>query len=79
MKVKVSFAWYDMWVGVFIDRAKRTVYICPLPCLLITIKRPIPTPPLRYHTYREHLYVSGVCTCGWPPEDRRHAKEYADV
>ena len=38
MKIKVSFAWYDIWVGVFIDNKKKIVYICPIPTLLITIK-----------------------------------------
>jgi hypothetical protein len=37
MKAKLIFAWYDLWIGVFIDRAKRRVYILPLPCLGIVI------------------------------------------
>ena len=37
MKLTISFAWYDLWVGIFIDRPKRRVYICPLPCLLLTL------------------------------------------
>ncbi len=38
MSISVKFAWYDIWVGVFIDTKKRIIYICPLPMLLITIK-----------------------------------------
>jgi hypothetical protein len=30
-------AWYDIWVGVFIDTSKRRVYVFPLPCLGIRI------------------------------------------
>jgi hypothetical protein len=26
-------AWYDFWVGVYIDREERIVYVFPLPCL----------------------------------------------
>lgn len=37
MKVRPIFAWYDMWVGVFVDRAKRRLYILPLPCVGIVI------------------------------------------
>lgn len=37
MKPTLTFAWYDLWVGIFIDRHKRRVYICPLPCLLLTL------------------------------------------
>lgn len=40
MSVRLMFAWYDLWVGVFIDRPKRRVYIFPLPCvgLVITLR-----------------------------------------
>lgn len=38
MKVKLIFAWYDLWIGVFIDRAKRRVYILPLPCIGIIVE-----------------------------------------
>lgn len=37
-RVKLSIAWYDIWVGVFIDKEKRRLYICPIPCVLVTIK-----------------------------------------
>lgn len=37
MKVRVFFAWYDLWVGIFVDRPKRRVYLCPLPCCVIQI------------------------------------------
>jgi len=33
------FAWYDIWVGVFIDHNKKTVYIFPLPCIGIKISK----------------------------------------
>jgi len=39
VSVHVIFAWYDLWVGVFIDRPKRRVYIFPLPCIGIVIDR----------------------------------------
>lgn len=39
MSVRVKFAWYDLWVGVFVDRKTRTLYVCPLPCLLLVFKR----------------------------------------
>jgi len=31
VSAKLFFRWYDLWVGVYIDRANRTVYICPIP------------------------------------------------
>lgn len=37
LRVRPMFAWYDLWVGVFIDRAKRRVYVFPLPCLGVVV------------------------------------------
>jgi hypothetical protein len=31
MKIKPIFAWYDLWIGAYIDRARRYVYVLPLP------------------------------------------------
>jgi hypothetical protein len=39
MSIRPIFAWYDLWVGVFIDRAKHRVYVFPLPCIGIVISR----------------------------------------
>lgn len=37
MTIRPIVAWYDLWVGVFVDRSKRRIYICPLPCIGIVI------------------------------------------
>ncbi len=37
MTVRPVFAWYDLWVGVFIDRANRRLYVFPLPCLGLVV------------------------------------------
>jgi hypothetical protein len=37
MKAKFIFAWYDLWIGIFIDKSKRRVYIFPVPCFGIMI------------------------------------------
>jgi hypothetical protein len=36
-KVSFLFERRDLWVGVYRDTAKRTTYICPLPCLVIRL------------------------------------------
>jgi len=38
MTIKPIFAWYDLWVGAFWDRAKRKLYILPLPCVGVVIE-----------------------------------------
>jgi hypothetical protein len=36
--VKLIFAWYDIWVGVFIDRSKKLIYFFPIPMLGFVFK-----------------------------------------
>jgi hypothetical protein len=38
--VRFLFAWYDLWVGVFIDRKGKRIYIFPLPMIGIVIQFP---------------------------------------
>jgi len=38
MKVKLLFLWYDLWVGFYWDKKNRTLYVCPLPTVVIRIK-----------------------------------------
>lgn len=42
MMIRIFFAWYDFWVGAYFDRAKRTLYICPVPTFVIAIQLPLP-------------------------------------
>jgi hypothetical protein len=38
MKVKLMFAWYDMWIGAFWDRKQKTLYLFPLPMIGMKIQ-----------------------------------------
>lgn len=40
MKFKFIFAWYDIWVGFFYDRAKNWLYLLPVPMFGLIIKLP---------------------------------------
>jgi hypothetical protein len=42
MSVRLSIAWYDLWIGAYWDRRERVLYVCPLPCLLLTIREAKP-------------------------------------
>jgi hypothetical protein len=33
MTIRPIFAWYDCWIGLFWDRAKRRLYLMPIPCV----------------------------------------------
>lgn len=33
INVRPIFAWYDLWIGVFVDKKKRRAYVLPLPCI----------------------------------------------
>jgi hypothetical protein len=37
VRFRPIFAWYDLWVGVFVDRAKRRVYVFPVPCIGVVV------------------------------------------
>ena len=38
MKASLFFRWFDIWVGAYIDRATRTLYVCPIPTVGIRIQ-----------------------------------------
>ena len=37
LKIKPFFKWFDIWVGIYIDRAGKAIYICPIPTVGIKI------------------------------------------
>jgi hypothetical protein len=37
MKIRPFFRWYDLWIGMYWDRAARVLYVCPLPMLGVAI------------------------------------------
>lgn len=37
IRVNVSWVWFDLWIGLYIDVKKDIAYICPLPTLVISI------------------------------------------
>lgn len=38
VSVKVFFAWYDIWIGAYWDRMLRTLYICPVPMVVLRVR-----------------------------------------
>lgn len=39
MKLKVFFAWFDMWIGVYWSKGSKTLYICLLPMVVIAVSK----------------------------------------
>jgi len=39
MKVRLFFAWFAFWIGIYWDRERELLYIALLPCVVIEIKR----------------------------------------
>jgi len=37
MKINFFLAWYDFWVGAYFSRKNKIIYICLIPCCVITI------------------------------------------
>lgn len=35
MRIHIGFKWYDLWVGAYWDQKNRTLYVCPLPTLVL--------------------------------------------
>jgi hypothetical protein len=40
MSVRFLFAWYDLWIGAYWDRANRRLYVLPLPMLGVVVEFP---------------------------------------
>ena len=32
-RLTLLLAWYDIWIGLFIDRSKQRAYLFPVPCI----------------------------------------------
>lgn len=37
MRIKIIFKWYDLWIGLFIDKPKKRLYIFLIPMIGIQI------------------------------------------
>lgn len=48
MKISFRFLWYDIWIGIYIDRFSSKMYICPLPCCVFIFN-------FRYNKDMEYL------------------------
>jgi hypothetical protein len=38
IRIRLFLAWYDCWVGWYWSREKRTLYMCPLPMLVLALE-----------------------------------------
>ena len=40
MRIFLRFRWYDLWVGAYIDRVQRILYVCLVPCVVLVFQFP---------------------------------------
>lgn len=38
MRTRIIFAWYDLWIGAYWDRKKRTLYLFPVPMIGLAVQ-----------------------------------------
>lgn len=50
---KLILAWYDMWIGLYWDVGYRTLYICPLPMIVLRFQFPGPKNEAKHRLDRE--------------------------
>lgn len=39
MKISIHFKWYDLWIGVYIDKENKILYVILIPTIVIKIIR----------------------------------------
>lgn len=40
--IRFKLVWYDIWIGIYVDKAKGKLYFCPFPCCCFIINlRPV--------------------------------------
>lgn len=59
--IQFLFAWYDIWIGVFVDTKKRRVYVFPIPCFGLILDF------TRY--YAIHSGYADIGICGYCSDD----------
>lgn len=53
--MKISWKWYDGWIGYFWDRHNRVLYVCPLPWVVLRIGTGTASKPCCHS--KDHLMV----------------------
>ena len=41
MRFLFFFAWFDLWVGAYVERRSRSLFVCPPPCMVLVISNEI--------------------------------------
>ncbi len=37
VRLGLSFKWYDLWIGAYWSRQDRCLYVCPMPCVVLSV------------------------------------------
>jgi hypothetical protein len=71
-RIKVIFAWYDIWVGLFYDRKKKRLYIFLIPMIGIYIQFKIKKEQEESYPMFSRLSPHYCNLCGGPCSNENH-------
>jgi hypothetical protein len=57
-RLQIILAWYDIWIGVYYDIGHRTIYVCPLPMVVLRYELFGTKNELLHRKDREHAKLS---------------------
>lgn len=60
MRIRLIFAWFDFWIGMFYDKKKKWLYVLPIPMFGVVVEL-MPT-GYRIEKRKTHLIGEGVVT-----------------
>lgn len=81
-KTRPFFKPKDFWIGVYVDRENRAIYICPVPMFGLKLSWWYETTKeadIRYGGIQAVNYIRECIKAGWTPEDAIKSAEHVFI